>query len=185
MKILGINTSPRQDSNVKAAMEVALSTAQEEGADTIIISTNKLDISPCQADNYCKEHDGHCAIQDNMQAIYKKIEDSDVIVLGTPIYFSDISAQAKLIIDRLYSYFMNEDYQKLFSNKKVYFITTNGVAPAESFKPSLETQINAFVLLGFQKGDILSLGGNNEPGAFKDKDDQIEKAKEFGKKLVN
>ncbi|MGN1362530.1 MAG: flavodoxin family protein [Methanobrevibacter sp.] len=184
MKILGINTSPRPDSNVKAAMEVALSTAQEEGAETVIISTNKLNISPCQSDNYCKSHDGHCAIQDNMQAIYKKIEDSDVIVFGSPIYFSDVTAQAKLIIDRLYSYFMNEDYQKLFADKKVFFITSNGAAPVESFESSLETQMNAFNLLGFQKGDILSLSENNEPGAFKNKDDQIQEAKEFGKKLL-
>ena len=44
--------------------------------------------------------------------------------------------------------------------------------------------MNAFNILGFQKGDILSLSENNEPGAFKNKDDQIQEAKEFGKKLL-
>lgn len=183
MKILGINTSPRNESNVKIAMETALYAASEKGADTMIISTNRLNIRPCQADDYCKSHNGSCALQDNMQAIYKKIEESDIIVLGTPIYFSDVSAQAKLIIDRLYSYFMNDDYKKLFSSKKVAFITSNGVAPEESFENSLKTQMNAFEMVGFKTGDVLSLHDNNVPGAINDKEDQLNQAEEFGRNL--
>lgn len=185
MKILGINASPRNDGNVLIALETALKEAADGGAETKIVSTNKLNIRPCQGDNYCKEHDAQCALQDDMQAIYDDIKEADSIVIGTPIYFSDFTAQAKIIMDRMYAFFMSEKYQKKFGNKTVSFITSNGVAPAESFKPSLDLQMGNFVMLGFNQGEILSLSDNNVPGAIKEKDDQLAQVKEFGKNLLN
>ena len=177
MKILAINASPRPGSNVKAALEIVLEEAKSNGADGEIINVNGLTISACQADGYCKEHDGECALNDDMQDIYKKIEESDVILFGSPVYFCDINAQAKIVIDRLYSYFMNETYSKLFADKKVHLIVSHGAAPVEMFIESLNTQMNVFGGLGFQTGEIITLGDNNVPGAVKDKEDQIEQLK--------
>lgn len=184
MKVLGINSSPREESNVRIALEAALEAAGAKGAETEIIDVNGLAISPCQADNYCKEHDSECALNDDMADIYKKMEEADGIILATPIYFFDITAQAKTVIDRLYCYFMNEKYSELFSNKNVAIIATNGGAPVEAFEGSLKTQMVAFETLGFKTGDILVLGDNNIPGAIKEKEDQLEKAKALGENLL-
>ena len=80
MKVLGINTSPRELSNVKIALEAALDAASAKGAETEIVDVNKLTITPCQGDNYCKEHDSECALNDDMQDIYQKIEEADGII---------------------------------------------------------------------------------------------------------
>ena len=80
MKVLGINSSPREESNVRIALEAALEAAGAKGAETEIIDINALAISPCQADNYCKEHDSECALHDEMDDIYKKIEEADGII---------------------------------------------------------------------------------------------------------
>lgn len=119
-----------------------------------------------------------------MDDIYKKLEETDALILATPIYFFDITAQAKTLIDRLYSYFMNEKYTELFSQKKVAIIATNGGAPVEAFMSSLETQMVAFQTVGFETGDILVLGDNNIPGAIKEKEDQLAQAKELGENLI-
>ena len=79
---------------------------------------------------------------------------------------------------------MNEKYSELFSNKKVAIIATNGGAPVEAFEGSLKTQMMAFETLGFQTGDILVLGDNNIPGAIKEKEDQLGKAKALGENLL-
>jgi multimeric flavodoxin WrbA len=184
MKVLGINSSPREESNVRIALEAALEAAESKGAEIEIIDVNSLAISPCQADNYCKEHDSECALHDEMDDIYKKIEEADGIILGTPIYFCDITAQAKTVIDRLYCYFMNEKYSGLFSKKTVAIIATNGVAPVEAFEGSLKTQMGAFETLGFKTGDILVLGDNYIPGGIKEKEDQLGKAKALGENLL-
>lgn len=184
MKILGINTSPREVSNVRIALEAALDGASEKGAETEIVDVNKLTITPCQGDNYCKEHDSECALNDDMQDIYQKIEQADGIILASPIYFCDVNAQAKLVIDRLYSYFMNPKYGELFSNKKVSIIATHGAAPLEAFEGSLNTQMAAFEVLGFKTGDIINLDDNNVPGAINDKEEQLQKAREIGENLI-
>ncbi|WP_405268869.1 flavodoxin family protein [Methanobrevibacter sp.] len=184
MKVLGINTSPRENSNVRFALEAALEASAEKGAETEIIDVNPLTISPCQADNYCKANNSECGLNDDMADIYKKIEEADGIILASPIYFFDVTAQAKAVIDRLYCYFGNEEFAKLFSTKKVSIITTNGGAPLEAFESSLNTQMQAFGALGFQTGDIIALGGNMLPGEIQEKEDQLEKAKEVGKNII-
>jgi multimeric flavodoxin WrbA len=71
MKIIGINTSPRENSNVRIALVKALEAAEAKGAETEIFDTNKMNIGACQADNYCKAHDGKCPVDDDMQKIYR------------------------------------------------------------------------------------------------------------------
>lgn len=184
MKVIGISTSPRKDSNGKIALETALEAASAKGADTELIDAQKLTISPCQADDYCKTHGGKCAIQDDMQNIYKAIEEADGIIIATPIYFTDVTAQAKIIIDRLYAYFMSEEHKNLFASKKVAFITTNGVAPVEAFEASVKTQLGAFEMLGFQTVGFEALTDDNVPGAVKDKEDQLALAKKVGESVL-
>lgn len=184
MKVLGINTSPRKESNVRIALETALKALEAKDVECEIVDVNAMVISPCQGDNYCKEHESQCALNDDMVDIYEKIEEADGIILASPIYFCDVNAQAKLVIDRLYSYFMNPKYSELFSTKKVSIIATHGAAPLEAFEGSLNTQMAAFEVLGFKTGDIINLDDNNVPGAIKDKEEQLQKAREIGENLI-
>lgn len=183
MKILGINTSPRVPSNAKIALEKALDAAKAEGAEVEIIDTNKLNISPCQGCNYCKAHDGKCVVDDDMQPIYKAIEEADGIIFASPVYFFDITAQMKIVVDRLYAYFQSP-YMEKFGTKKVSFIITQGTPDPEAFKATLETQFGAFKFLGFELGDLIVLTDNNIPAAINDKEDQLAQAEEVGKNIV-
>lgn len=183
MKIVGINTSPREVSNAKIALEKALDTAKVEGADVELIDSNPLNISTCQGDNYCKAHEGKCAIDDDMTKIYKAIEEADGIIFSIPVYFFDVNAQMKLIIDRLYSYFQFP-FAETYGTKKVSFIITQGTPDPEAFKTALETQFGAFKFLGFELGDLVVLTDNNVPGAINEKEDQLEQASNVGKNIV-
>ena len=57
MKVLGINTSPRKESNVRIALETALKALEAKDVECEIVDVNAMVISPCQGDNYCKEHE--------------------------------------------------------------------------------------------------------------------------------
>ena len=74
MKIIGINTSPRENSNSKIALEKALGTAESKGADVKIFDLNNMNIKTCQACDYCVEHKGECSLDDDMQEIYNEIK---------------------------------------------------------------------------------------------------------------
>ncbi|MBQ6220751.1 MAG: flavodoxin family protein [Methanosphaera sp.] len=184
MKILGISTSPRPGSNGKIALQNALEAAEAKGAETELINTAELKIGPCIGDNFCKANEGKCVIKDDMTQIYEKILEADGIILTTPIYFCDVTSQAKAVIDRFYAFFMQEAIAEKLSSKTISIIATNGVAPPEAIMPSLKVQAEGFKLLGFNIRDIITLGDNNEPEAINEKEDQLAKAKAVGENLV-
>lgn len=99
MKILGIVGSPRKEGNTEIMMREALEAARQAGAETEMVLVADSDISPCDGCMTCMEGDG-CVIDDDMQTLYEKIELADGIIFGTPVYFINVSAQAKAIIDR-------------------------------------------------------------------------------------
>ena len=101
MKILGIVCSPRKGGNTEIMVEEALAAAREAAAETELFLVADKNIAPCDACGSCIKT-GECRIKDDMQPLYKQIEAADGILFGTPVYFNNMTAQAKTIMDRLY-----------------------------------------------------------------------------------
>ena len=106
MKILGIVCSPRKGGNTEILVKEALASAREAGAQTELVSVVGQNIAPCDACGSCGKT-GVCHIQDDMQSIYQQLEAADAIILGSPVYFGSVSAQAKAIMDRTFSLLMD------------------------------------------------------------------------------
>ncbi|MFC2013472.1 flavodoxin family protein [Chloroflexota bacterium] len=102
MKVLGIVCSPRKGGNTEILVKEALTRAKDCGAETELLTVWDKEIKPCDGCAFCADT-GKCHIEDDMQEIYLKFLDTDGIIWGTPVYFSDVTAQAKIIIDRLYA----------------------------------------------------------------------------------
>jgi multimeric flavodoxin WrbA len=100
MKILGISCSPRSKGNTDTLMEQALEGAISEGAETELTYLRKLKISACDGCFICAEKGGKCHIQDNMNILIQLMEESEGIILGSPVYFWSVCGQAKIMIDR-------------------------------------------------------------------------------------
>lgn len=103
MKILGIAGSKRKKGNTSILVQEALKTAQKEGAKTELIFLGDYSIKDCQGCEGCKET-YRCVINDDMQKIYPLLLESDGIILGSPTYFYNISADMKAFIDRCYCF---------------------------------------------------------------------------------
>jgi multimeric flavodoxin WrbA len=100
IKITGIIGSPRKNKNSDTLVQKMLKGCQSQGALIEKIYLNDLKISPCKAH---KIQDGKgCVLHDGMDLIYKVLEDSDGLILGTPVYYNSVSAQMKLMLDRCY-----------------------------------------------------------------------------------
>lgn len=106
MKVLGIICSPRKGGNTEILMQEAMAGAQESGAETELVTVRNKEIKPCDGCLSCVET-GKCHLQDDMQAIYPKILSADGIIWGTPVYFFSVTAQTKIILDRLYVFYTN------------------------------------------------------------------------------
>ena len=101
MKVLGIVCSPRKEGNTEIMVEEALEAAREAGAETELVLVADKSIASCDACATCRKT-GVCHIKDDMQPIYQQLEAADAVILGTPVYFGSVSAQAKAIMDRTY-----------------------------------------------------------------------------------
>lgn len=99
MKILGISGSPKKNGFTNLLLDQALDGARAGGALTDKIILNDLDFRPCQGCGGC-DKTGICILDDDMQAVYKRLQEADAFIVASPIYFGTITAQMKAMIDR-------------------------------------------------------------------------------------
>ncbi|MEE1118070.1 flavodoxin family protein [Methanosphaera sp.] len=186
MKIIGINTSPRENSNSKIALEKALDTAESKGADVKIFDLNNMNIKTCQACDYCVEHKGECSLDDDMQEIYNEIKDAYGIIIATPIYMGNVSSLAKIFIDRFYAVMNSLDTYNVHGKKFSVIASQAAVDPPmyEYIKHNLETTVDIFRGIGFDVEDVELLIGNAKEAIINTKEDQINKAIMIGNKIV-
>jgi multimeric flavodoxin WrbA len=103
MKIVGVSGSPRKG-NTEWMVSRLLDLLEQKGHDVDSIIPRTMDIRPCRGCLACEKRDergrGTCKIQDDMQAVLQKILDADLVVFGSPGYFSMLSGMLKNFMDR-------------------------------------------------------------------------------------
>ena len=104
MKVIGINASPRKKANTQTLVEAMLKGAAEKGAETRLVNLRELDINGCMGCEGCKKQLGKCVQRDDLTPLLQEMADYDAIVLGTPVYWFHVTAQFKMLVDRLYSF---------------------------------------------------------------------------------
>ena len=99
--IVGFVGSPRKNGNTDSLVDEILRGAEYKNIEIKKFHLNDMNIKGCQGCLYCRDN-LTCVIQDDMVEVYEYIKKADYIVLGSPVYICQVSAQAKLLLDRLY-----------------------------------------------------------------------------------
>jgi len=97
----------------------------ETGANTEWIDLKGKDIRYCLGCNQCLKT-GKCIQEDYIQVLKKKIEESDGVVLGSPVYEGYPCAQMKTVLDRFALFCL---YMGIFDDKWAVGVSTSGIAP--------------------------------------------------------
>ena len=103
MKITILNGSPRPGGNTEIMAQAFEKGAREAGHEVTLINLAGKKITGCLGCHYCFAHDGTCVQKDDMADILKVIDETDLLVFASPIYWFDITAQLKAVIDRMYA----------------------------------------------------------------------------------
>lgn len=104
MKILVLNGSPRPNGNTAGMIKVFQTAAEEKGHQVKVMDVCRMNIRGCLACEYChNKGNGQCVQKDDMQKIYDELQDTEMLVLASPIYYHGISGQLKCVIDRFYA----------------------------------------------------------------------------------
>lgn len=183
MKILGFVGSPRSGGNTATLVSQALQGAQAAGAEIELIHLPSLAISGCTGCKYCKTHDA-CRIEDDMQPIYEKIRRSDAMIFGTPVYFSQMSGQMKLFIDRLYALIDAQYQPRIGAGKKAAVIITQGDENPASFSGIVGTFEFAMSFLSVPVKRHLIVPGLDAPKDAGKNESAMSDATSIGKELA-
>lgn len=100
MLVLGLQGSPRKKGNTNFLLSAFMKEAEQLGARTHVIDVDKRNILPCKEYTTC-EKKGFCPIKDDMKDdIYARLWEADVVVAASPVFFYNVTAQLKALIDR-------------------------------------------------------------------------------------
>jgi len=129
MKVIAVNGSPRKNWNTHILLEKCLGGAKETGAETELINLYDIQYKGCTSCFSCKLKGvtvKKCAMKDELASILQRICECDVLVLGSPIYFSNVTGEMKSFMERLlFPYSSYEGKPSSFGKKiKTAFVYT-------------------------------------------------------------
>ena len=188
MKVIGIAGSPRRGGNTDLLLAEVLRGAASRGAEVKAIVLNDLKITPCQHCDACLEK-GKCRIEDDMQTVYRELEEADRIVIASPIQFMGVTAQAKAMIDRCQALWARKYVLEIpplgnQRDRKGLFISVGGRNFANLFEPSIAIVKSLFNCLNVTYAGDLLFPGVDEKGAITKHPDALNQAFLAGQKLV-
>lgn len=102
MRVVAFNGSPRKGGNTEIMLQKALDTLQAAGWETELVQVGGKQIAGCRACCKCIERkDGHCVFDNDIfNECLDKIFAADAILMGSPTYFADMTAEMKALLDR-------------------------------------------------------------------------------------
>ena len=119
-KILGISGSPVKKGNVEKYLQIMMESISDKNVSTEIVNLSQTDIKECLHCNFClsKQKPGkYCSINDDAQMVFEKVEQADIIILASPVYFMRTSAKMAAFIDRLRVFIFGNLVKEKLKNK--------------------------------------------------------------------
>jgi multimeric flavodoxin WrbA len=170
--------SPNIEGNTAKLVNAILDGAAENGAIKVVYNLASLEIKGCDACRQCQDT-GCCLIEDDMQEIYREIQTADVVVLGSPVYMWQMTAQAKLFVDRLTA-FLRPDFSSRLDKKKLILVFSQGISDRDAFKPYFEYTAGLLFYIGFDVLDMIIAAGTDKLEVSY-RPNLLEKARDLGK----
>ncbi len=101
MKVLLINGSPREKGCTYTGLTEVAKALEADGVETEIYHIGKEPISGCTACRACAKL-GKCVIDDKVNVLSERLSEFDGIVLGSPVYYSNVAGGMRCFLDRLF-----------------------------------------------------------------------------------
>ncbi len=183
-QVLVLLGSPRKKGNSTSLAAQIIKGAESTGAAVETIYLHGKNIAACQACYACQKPDSKgCAIDDEMQPIYRRLIEADCWVIASPVYWFTMSAQTKLFLDRCFAL---PAYRKdAFAGKRIAVAMSYGDADpfASGCVNALRTFQDACRYTGAKLVGMV-YGSAEKPGEIKSNLALMQAAEALGKKLV-
>ena len=188
MNIVTILGSPRSKGNSTAIARRLTETAEKLGAKTRVFELNKLSCRGCQGCYACKKHSEVCVIKDDLTDVLSAVTDADIVVLSSPVYFGDVTAQLKMFIDRGFSYLKPDSagnpQPSRLSPKILVLVLTQGHPDEKSFDDIYPRYSAIMQWFGFTDSYLIRACGIGPGGVDATPEHIFKQAEETARKLL-
>jgi len=169
MKAVFISGTPRKGWNTDKLMQKAMEGAKDAGTEVEFFDLYNIEpFTGCRSCFACKINGsktaGACTYPDGLKPVMDAVRDADVVVLGTPVYLSQMSAQMNLFWERLMftniSYSSYDRGRKMEKPKRSAMIVTMGATVQQMRQMGYDQQFNYYgqqlgYMLGGRPADML------------------------------
>lgn len=179
MKVIALQASPRKGGNCDVLIDEMTKGIEENGGEVVKYYLEDENIAACKACMYCAENPD-CIRDDDGNKILDDMLEADGVIFATPIYYGQMSAQGKLIIDRFYGIGQNPD--KSLSGKAALIFTEN--QPTGTYEDYIQlTKASPFEFMGYDVIGYVDAGSAGPAGVVKEQEDKLKEAYELGLKF--
>jgi multimeric flavodoxin WrbA len=162
MKVVAFNGSPRKDGNTTILINHVFSELKKQGIETELVQLSDKQIHGCIACYKCIQNkDRQCAVKNDAANEYiEKMLGADGIILGSPVYFQDVTAEMKALIDR--TAYVSRANGRMFKHKvgaSVAAVRRSGANHAidsmnHFFLSGEMIIVGRAIVFGMEKGDV-------------------------------
>lgn len=178
--VIGLNGTPRTGGNSEVLLDKALEGAAQIGAVVVRLDVARMKIGGCTACGSCSEDAGVCVQNDDMDRIYRLLDEADGIIVSSPLYFSGLSSQLKAVIDRCQCIWVAGQYRK---GRPGAFICVGGDENA-NFRNAVSEARSFMKGIGFEGRAELLVPGMDNRGAVTGVPELLRKAQALGRDLA-
>ncbi len=183
MKVIAFNGSARKGGNTEALIKIVFEELQKEGIETELISLAGKNLSGCIACYKCwKNKDQRChGVDDEINEYIEKMLDAEGIILGSPTYFADVTANMKAFIERVGMVARaNEDMLKRKVGASVVAVRRGGAT-------HVFNSLNFFFLIAqmvVPGSSYWNLGRGRQPGEVLNDEEGIKTMRDLGQNMA-
>ena len=150
MNVLIINSSNRINGNTAIALKRYNDILTGNNYKTHIINLSKNNIKTCLGCRICFDKgEQNCPLNDDVKNIVKQMENTEILLCGSPIYVEDINGILKNFIDRL----AYNSHRPAFAGKYAYVLCTSGMGTSNHGITTMERALQTwgFTIIGSAK----------------------------------
>lgn len=122
MKLIAINGSPRKNWNTDTLLKEVIDGATSARTECEMIYLYDLDFKGCKGCMVCKlkkgKNSGRCNKKDDLKDVLDKVHEANALVLGSPIYWHDVTGEMRSFIERLLFQYLTYDGNAPLSSPK-------------------------------------------------------------------
>ena len=180
-RVLVLTASPRKNGNTDKMADAFIRGAEQAGHSVTKFAAALKKIGGCTSCYTCWSTGGACSVKDGFKELEPLLENSDVVLIASPLYWFSFPGQIKNVIDRLVAY-TGSDIPRPQSIKESYLFICGGDTNKEYYEPALGVYRGTAEFLGWTDRGILQTGGLDGEGAM-EASGVLEQAEEIGRNV--